>query len=401
MLAALTVMFAACSSDNDAPEQRPTTIHEDDDNTTATVDDNYTYTLPVIFHVLYKDASDQSQYIPYDRLKEILNNVNDLFAGALYASQWEDTSERINVRFKLAEYNEKGNKLSTPGVEYVKWNGTYPIDAYDFMGEHRDYVRYIWEPNDYINLMMYNFADDADADGETLGISHMPYGFDGVSVEGLTNIAQSNKALTKNNLSFPYCSSINSKYAWKNSSGNYYEADRYTNANHQMFSSTGSSGRATLSTEQFAMDINVTLAHELGHYLGLHHAFTERETANGYEMADSCGNSDFCEDTPEYNRVRYVDNVTRYLGSLGRGESIDLTTVLKRIDGNGNEFQAANIMDYYFNLGYKFTPNQKARIRNVLYYSPLIPGPKKNSTKATRAAEKIDGIVRLPIKIAR
>lgn len=393
-LAALALTLAACSGDNDSPGKETNTVHEDDDNTTATVDDSYTYTLPVIFHVIYKDASDQNQYIPQSRLKEILDNVNDLYAGSLYASQWDDTSERINVRFKLAEYDEKGNKLSTPGVEYVKWSGTYPIDPYDFMSEHKEYVRYIWEPNDYVNVMMYNFADEEDADGETLGISHMPYGIEGYSVDGLTMLSKDRMSITKSNLSFAYCSSINSKYAWKNSDGNYYQSDRYTASDHQMFHSS-------LSTEMIAKDINVTLAHELGHYLGLHHAFTERDVDGGYEITDSCGNTDFCLDTPDYNRVRYVDDITRYMGRLQRGESLRLDSVIYHRDCGGSEFRAANIMDYYFNLGYKFTANQKARIRNVLYYSPLIPGPKKGRSENTRAARHIEGIVNLPIRIVR
>lgn len=41
-------------------------------------------------------------------------------------------------------------------------------------------------------------------------------------------------------------------------------------------------------------------------------------------------------------------------------------------------------MDYSVGLGFKITPQQKQRIRHVLYYSPLIPGPKKYRT--TRAA---------------
>ena len=56
-------------------------------------------------------------------------------------------------------------------------------------------------------------------------------------------------------------------------------------------------------------------------------------------------------------------------------------------------------MDYYFSLGYKITSQQKERMRTVLNYSPLIPGPKlSNNTSTTRASEP-EGVVHLPITI--
>lgn len=41
-------------------------------------------------------------------------------------------------------------------------------------------------------------------------------------------------------------------------------------------------------------------------------------------------------------------------------------------------------MDYSICYSMRFTPDQAYRIRQVLYYSPLIPGPKKART-TTRA----------------
>lgn len=48
-------------------------------------------------------------------------------------------------------------------------------------------------------------------------------------------------------------------------------------------------------------DSTKNLAHELGHYLGLHHVFAEDK--NGY--ADNCNDTDYCQDTPSYNRNKY------------------------------------------------------------------------------------------------
>lgn len=60
--------------------------------------------------------------------------------------------------------------------------------------------------------------------------------------------------------------------------------------------------------------------------------------------------------------------------------------LLRRQSCDGIEYMSANIMDYSWTLGYKISKEQKARIRNVLYYSPLIPGPKVSTGTTTRAS---------------
>ena len=394
-LAVLVFFLASCSSDNISSGPTTVAVDEDEDETTAVIDESYTYKLPVIFHVLYKDALDESQYIPQERLRQILANVNDLYAGAFYASQWNSKSENIGVRFVLAEYDEKGRKLPQPGVEYVKWDGSYPINPSDFMGNHKDYVRYIWEPNEYINVMMYHFAAENGTQSETLGITHMPYTLEGEELAGLTKLAANKAGISKSNLGFAYCASINSKYAWKDAGGNYYQSDRYTNADHRMF-------RRAQSLEYLSKDVNVTLAHELGHYLGLHHIFAERETDTGYEMTDDCRDSDYCDDTPSYTRRGYTEGLYRYMESQSSNAPLKVEVLMSRTGCNGETFQSANFMDYFFTLGFKFSADQKARMRHVLYYSPLIPGPKKGRVRATRALNgRVEGIVDLPIKIVK
>ena len=42
-------------------------------------------------------------------------------------------------------------------------------------------------------------------------------------------------------------------------------------------------------------------------------------------------------------------------------------------------------MDYAYSLGYEITQDQKDRMRWVMYYCPMIPGPKRNGAN-TRAA---------------
>lgn len=386
LLAALTLSLAACSSDN---ESTTVNLHQDDDNTTATLDESYTYQLPVIFHVLYKDASNPSQRVSATRLAEILEHVNLLYRGNFYSTDI-GTSQNINLQFKLATYDEHGNKLQTPGVEYVQWNGDYPIDHTDFMNNNsKGYAKYLWEPNDFINVMIYPFAPEDNTSEVTLGVSHLPFTLKDVNeTSGLTTLEAKYTNISKRNLSFAYCVSINSYYID-------YEVDRYTNASHNITS-------GTLNDAKF--DINLTLAHELGHYLGLLHVFGEATDEEG-NLMDECTETDHCQDTPTYNRKAYLRTLSSYLGSA-QGNAVSFSKLAERAYCTGDIFTSTNIMDYAYTYGFELTPNQKERIRRVLYNSPLIPGPKQRlqqaSNASTRAAKNDDlGIVDLPIRTAK
>lgn len=65
----------------------------------------------------------------------------------------------------------------------------------------------------------------------------------------------------------------------------------------------------------------------------------------------------------------------------------------------GESFVSHNIMDYAISHSDQFTPEQQARIRHVLLYSPLIPGPKAVQEADTRSAP--DGLMELPIRTAK
>ena len=65
----------------------------------------------------------------------------------------------------------------------------------------------------------------------------------------------------------------------------------------------------------------------------------------------------------------------------------------------GESFVSHNIMDYAISHSDQFTPEQRARIRHVLLYSPLIPGPKAVQEADTRSAP--DGLMELPIRTAK
>jgi zinc-dependent metalloproteinase lipoprotein len=369
------LLVSACSSSDDISPSGGTSFTGQTVDTTM-LTDNYTYELPVIFHVLYNDKNDDNQYIPYQRLSNLIQYVNEIYQGGIYGE-----SENVHVKFVLATKDENGKKLDYPGVDYAKYTGEYPIDVEKFMTDKTgNNVKYIWEPNDYINVMMFNFKASSN-ESITLGISHMPNSIKGDhELAGLETLSTPN--VTKADLPFAYCSAINSLYANRSSEGGYYQSDRYTNANHQM-------------TTYTSADIVMTLAHELGHYLGLYHVFTEATNGSddnsSVDPVDSCSDTDYCTDTYSYNRAEYNEYM-KYEMSKAQGFDYNLfSELLLRSSCDSVKYNADNIMDYSICLGFKITPEQKARIRHVLYYSPLIPGPKKyRTTRAATVAGPVD-----------
>ena len=313
--------------------------------------EEYHYQLPVIFHVFYKDANDPLQKVSSSRLSAILDKVNSLYKN-------KKSRVDMNLTFTLATTDKNGATLPNPGVEYIQWPESYPIDCDDFMNdESGKYVKYLWDPNSYINIMVYNFYSDPNFNFVTLGIAHIPFSTTGNNyLEGLSETKNSH--LTLANLKFPLCVSINSLYINEEST----------------------------PTEYTTVDVTVTLAHELGHYLGLHHVFAE--TTNG-----TCEDTDYCKDTKCYNKQEYDS----YCDYIYENEEAKYTfeNLVKRTGCDGIEFISYNIMDYAISYSNQFTQNQRERIRHVLSYSPLIPGPKKGDIN-TRALN--EGPLDLPIR---
>lgn len=316
-----------------------------DGNTTEYSNADGNYVLPVICHVFYTNKKD-STYISAERISHIFSKVNEYYK-----------KNNINVTFQLTTMPPAGKGIDYPGVEYIPWKSK-EIDVNDVMGDdagNAPYKSYLWDPNKYINVMFYAFKpEDAGSENVTLGISHLPLTYEGDNeLKGLQAITTANKHLTLSNISWAPCSSINSKYAYEESDDYYYNMK----------------------------DVTVTVAHELGHYLGLLHAFTE----DGSEIVDSCGNTDYCNDTPSYNRVEYLKDLNDYLENhIG---TIYMEDVTRRYGCEVGNFESRNIMDYYMSFTDELTPDQKTRINNVLEYSPLIPRS-VTSTKAYPANDR-------------
>lgn len=361
---------------------------QDRDNDIITGDD-YVYHLPVIFHVFYDDPYNKSQYIEYIRLKEILNNVNELFQGDVYNVNLDTTaSENVHVVFELAQKDANGKTLSTPGVEYIKVSNS-TFDCEQFMKD-KNKAQYSWNQNDYINVMVYTFKKTSN-DSETLGISNLPYQVKGYpEIEGLAN----GKNYPLNKLgNIPYCVSLNAAYIDKDFEGSRYTTDKGNSKGCQYC----------------VYDPNATLAHELGHYLGLFHDFSEVKDKKGNsEPANNENDTDYCTDTPSYNRVEYAKWLNDYMkqketeaAALGKKPEFTMQELAKRSNRDRQEWQADNLMDYSVCYSMRFTPEQVHRMRQVLYYSPLIPGPKKvrPTTRALSELPTEEG--ELPIVLAK
>lgn len=320
--------------------------------------EEYHYELPVIFHVLYQDKNNPLQYVSQKRLADILQIVNGMYKN-------RTNSVDMNLTFTLTTTGPNGETLTTPGVEYIEQSQNYPIDCETFMNDNSGYyVKYLWDPNKYINIMIYNFTSDPNSGSVTLGISHLPYSTTGANfLEGLTETKYSSIKLE--NLQFPYSVSINSLFI----------------------------NRESISPKYDPADVTVTLAHELGHYLGLHHTFSSDKNGN---IINTCKDTDYCDDTPSYNKIQY-DADYAYV-EQNEPENYNFNYLVRRTNCSNNTFISYNIMDYSISYSNQFTPDQRARIRHVLSYSPLIPGP-KNGQVQTRSTT--DGPIDLPIKVIK
>ncbi len=281
----------------------------------APLSKNYHYKLPVVFHILYNNASDSKQNLDAQWIYNIIDECNAMYADVT-------KSVDMNLEFVAATHDPDGNQLAEAGINRIHWPSSIVMNCDDFMADE-SVVKYVWDLENYINIFIYSFSE-----ANVTGIAYLPYTVSSNALEGL---GIGDIYLNEKNMSYPHCVSLNNQFG--------YEA-------HPL------SGK---------YEMTHTLAHELGHYLGLFHVFYSDDNKDA---------TDYCADTQTYNLTDY------YNWLEGLTETPTWEEVLQRTAPDGTTFTSDNIMDYDYSYLHRFTRNQFDRVRHVLANSPLMPGPK-------------------------
>ena len=285
--------------------------------------DTYDYHLPVVFHVMYHNKSDKKQNPDKSQFTKILDAVNKLYAA-----------NNMHIVFEMAKYDDEGEELEEPGIIRKKVDFK-EYDPHEFQKDE-DYAEDVQNLKKYINIFVFRFAQ-ASSDATTLGLTTLPIVPTAYPLEHLVDTDAANEYAY---LTTPYGVCIN------NEAIDEWQDEKTVNPIY----------------------IVATVAHEIGHYIGLLHTFSEIE----------CEEDDGCEDTPISDYNNYIEYITDYIAKQqAAGKKITIEEVAKRTDcKTGEEFIADNILDYAYTIGDVFTADQKKRTRHVLKYGALTPGPK-------------------------
>ena len=284
--------------------------------------DTYDYHLPVVFHVMYHNKSDKKQNPDKSQFTKILDAVNKLYAA-----------NNMHIVFEMAKYDDEGEELEEPGIIRKKVDFK-EYDPHEFLKDE-DYAEDVQNLKKFINIFVFCFAQ-ASSDATTLGLTTLPIVPTAYPLEYLVDTDTANEYAY---LTTPYGVCIN------NEAIDEWQDEKTVNPRY----------------------IVATVAHEIGHYIGLLHTFSEIE----------CEEDDGCEDTPISDYNNYIEYLTDYIAKQQAAGKKITEEAAKRTDCNtGKEFIAHNIMDYAYTIGDVFTADQKKRTRHVLKYGALTPGPK-------------------------
>ncbi|MBO7295595.1 MAG: hypothetical protein J6U65_09315, partial [Bacteroidaceae bacterium] len=87
--------------------------------------------------------------------------------------------------------------------------------------------------------------------------------------------------------------------------------------------------------------------------------------------------TDFCDDTPTYNKAKYDQYLLSNYPYDGVFTDELVAQLAERTNSvTGEKFVSTNIMDYAVSYLNELSPQQCARIRYILMRSPYVPGPK-------------------------
>lgn len=339
-----------------------------------------TYEIPVIFHVFYNEADKNNtdtlrrKYVLNSAdAQAILEYINQLFGekpqqvgNEEYRGikrKYQQGIEEVyhipletRIRFKLASVKPDGTRQSPAGINAIAMDER-SLDPKVVMSDKAGgrFHDIAWPIKQYINIYVFPFTRHKErADQVVMGISHMPLALTSAHIEGLKQLGSQEEQYIKEHGGL----------------------DQFSNYNHCItLNSDGFEWRTWKETFLRADLGKSTLAHELGHYLGLFHVFSEVVGSDGNITLDSCQDTDYCADTRSYNRQQYEKDRAEIIAA-GTTSLVQISGLLMRNDCQSGRFEASNIMDYDFCHSDEWTPNQIERMRQVLYNTYTTPGVK-------------------------
>lgn len=277
------------------------------------------YNLQVIFHIMGPENNNIHEAIKGYTVKSVIKGVNNIYNGKYGGTN-------INVQFLLAERTPEGKILPQAGIHRA-YSSSSDIDFNIVFNDKPTgkYHQMLWNLNKYINIFIFNYPDTYK---QVAGVSTIPY----LYAKKLDGLETYSKPVT---LGFTPCITINARHL--------------------------------VSPKNFTdSEFISTLAHELGHYLGLFHPFITKEAPK----------HDYCSDTYEYDRDKYENELPGLIRAF-KLNLIPYSTLYQRKPlNNPDKFDSYNIMDYYMSYSNRFTTEQRKRIRTSLYFSPITPGAK-------------------------
>jgi zinc-dependent metalloproteinase lipoprotein len=353
LLSALVALTAfSCSSDDESLVQLPEGPNTPGGNEPEYATDATEYEIPVVFHVFYTQKRDSIEYVKEGHLPQVLEAVNRRFANC---------GVDLKLQFKLAETDPQGNVMEEPGVDRQKVRiGT--LSSSEFLKDST-YAHYMWDQTKYLNICLFKEKNKA-----VLGISSFPYTLHPDTLAGMPKLMEMRPA---SELNYPHCVYVNAQYIYDLEPENYKTSE-----------------------------IVGSLCHEIAHYLGLRHAFGEDPVT----LSRDCDiDTDFCEDTPTYNKSKYDS----YLLNNYPYDGIFTDELVEQLawrtnSVTGERFVSHNIMDYAVSYLDELTPQQCERIRYILMRSPYVPGPKvkRDNTPTTAPARSVGTKQPFPHRIA-
>lgn len=366
--------------------------------------DSVMYEIPLIFHVITnpediakKDAQNNDNdpgndytKVTGSSLQKLVEQVNQLYSGnpsypkAMMRGKEYNRIGLTNsrIRFVLATKDPDGKRLSPSGITSHDMTER-ALDPSVVMQDKRDgvYHSMSYPIGRYINVYVFPFKPGKDVGQITLGISHLPYLVTEHKLEGLGTWDR----VIKDFENYNHCIVLN----------------------YQQFENRVKETQSISKIHQDLTPAAVTLAHELGHYLGLGHVFAEEivegETS-ALQLTEECIDSDHVEDTPSYNRIAYNKVMSEQIAALESSQGATAQSVLSSLltrdlcDGKFNQ-TSFNLMDYEVSYSDRFTPGQIARMRQVLYYSLTVPGDKLVTPTRSTLRSGDEGAVGRPVAV--